>query len=105
MDNCLQVGIDFSQKGADFCLLFPGGQALDMHQHFANSQSGYEQARAYLPAAMQAHDFERLNVSGEAIGYYWLPFFWQLAHDRLQTQSVLAQPALGALVQAQLVAG
>ncbi len=61
MDNCLQVGIGFSQKGADFCLLFPGGQVLDMHQHLANSQSGCEQARAYLPAAMQAHDFERLS--------------------------------------------
>lgn len=81
MDNCLQVGIDFSQKGADFCLLFPGGRVLDMHQHFANSQSGYEQARAYLLQALQQHAFDGLHVSGEATSYYWLPFFWQLAHD------------------------
>lgn len=81
MNNCLHVGIDFSQKGADFCLLFPDGQALDMHQHFANSQSGYEQARAYLLNAMQAHGFDGLNISGEATSYYWLPFFWQIARD------------------------
>jgi hypothetical protein len=81
MDNHLHVGIDFSQKGADFCLLFPDGQVLDMHQHFANSQSGYEQARAYVLEAMQAHGFDGLNISGEATSYYWLPFFWQLAHD------------------------
>lgn len=81
MNNCLHVGIDFSQKGADFCLLFPDGQALDMHQHFANSQSGYEQAQAYLLKAMQAHGFDGLKISGEATSYYWLPFFWQIAHD------------------------
>ena len=81
MNHCLQVGIDFSQKGADFCLLFPDGQTLDMHQHFANSHSGYEQAKAYLLKAMRQHTFDGLNISGEATSYYWLPFFWQLAHD------------------------
>lgn len=81
MNNILHVGIDFSQKGADFCLLLPDGQALDLHQHFANSQSGYEQAQAYLLKAMQAHGLDGLNISGEATSYYWLPFFWQLAHD------------------------
>jgi len=81
MNRCLHVGIDFSQKGADFCLLFPDGRALDLHQHFANSQSGYEQARVYLLNTMQTHDFDGLNISAEATSYYWLPFFWQLAHD------------------------
>ena len=56
MNNCLQVGIDFSQKGADFCLLFPDGQVLDMHQHFTNSQSGYEQAKTYVLEAIQRLD-------------------------------------------------
>lgn len=81
MNDCLQVGIDFSQKGADFCLLAPDGQMLDKHRHFANSQCGYEQARAYLLRALEQHGLSGLCVSGEATSYYWLPFFWQLAHD------------------------
>ena len=39
--NRLQVGIDFSQKRADFCLLFPDGQPLVAHQAFPNSLPGY----------------------------------------------------------------
>lgn len=79
--NRLQVGIDFSQKHADVCVLHPDGQPLIHHQAFANSQPGYQQARRLLLETMDQHPFEGLDVSGEATSYYWLPFFWQMAHD------------------------
>ena len=79
--NRLQVGIDFSQKRADFCLLFPDGQPLLSHQTFANSQPGYQKARRLLLDTLRSYPFDGLDVSGEATSYYWLPFFWHMAHD------------------------
>jgi hypothetical protein len=79
--NRLQVGIDFSQKRADFCLLFPDGQPLVSHQAFPNSLPGYQKARQWLLDSLRAQSFEGLDVSGEATSYYWLPYFWQMAHD------------------------
>lgn len=79
--NRLQVGIDFSHKRADFCLLFPDGQPLIAHQPFANTRLGYQQARQVLLDSLHAHPFDGLDVSGEATSYYWFPFFWQMAHD------------------------
>jgi hypothetical protein len=81
MTNRLQVGIDFSQKRADFCLLFPNGQPLEPHQAFANSCSGYSLAKQLLLDALDSYQFDGIDVSGEATGYYWLPFFLQLAAD------------------------
>jgi transposase len=81
MPNRLQVGIDFSQKGADLCLLFPHGELLEAHLPFANSLPGYEQTKALLLEAMARFEFDGLNISGEATGYYWFPFFQQLAND------------------------
>ena len=79
--NRLQVGIDFSQKRADFCLLSPDGEALVSHQAFANSRPGYQKARQMLLEHMRTQTFDGLDVSGEATSYYWLPYFWQMAHD------------------------
>lgn len=81
MTNRLQVGIDFSQKRADFCLLFPNGQALERHQAFGNSCSGYSLAKHLLLDALDSYPFDGVDVSGEATGYFWLPFFLQLAAD------------------------
>jgi hypothetical protein len=81
MTNRLQVGIDFSQKRADFCLLFPNGQPLERHQAFGNSCSGYSLAKQLLLDALDSYQFDGVDVSGEATGYYWLPFFLQLAAD------------------------
>jgi hypothetical protein len=81
MSNRLQVGIDFSQKSADFGLFFPDGQPLDPHQAFANSRIGYALAKRLLLEALDTYAFDGLDVSGEATGYYWLPFFLQLAAD------------------------
>ncbi len=81
MTNRLQVGIDFSQKGADFCLLFPDGRPLEMHQAFDNSRSGYSLAKQLLLDALDSCQFDGVDVSGEATGYFWLPFFLQLAAD------------------------
>jgi transposase len=79
--NRLQVGIDFSQKKADLCLMFPGGQPLEPHRAFDNSRSGYSLAKQLLLDALDSYEFDGLDVSGEATGYYWLPFFLQLAAD------------------------
>jgi hypothetical protein len=81
MTNRLQVGIDFSQKRADFCLLFPNGQPLERHQAFGNSCSGYSLAKQLLLDALDNYQFDGVDVSGEATGYYWLPFFLELAAD------------------------
>jgi transposase len=77
----LHVGIDFSQKGADLCLLFPDGRPLELHQAFDNSRSGYSLAKQLLLDALDSYAFDGVDVSGEATGYYWLPFFLQLAAD------------------------
>jgi hypothetical protein len=81
MTNRLQVGIDFSQKQADFCLLFPDGQLLEAHRAFANSCSGYSAAKQLLLDTLDTYDFAGVDISGEATGYLWLPFFLQLSTD------------------------
>ena len=81
MTNRLQVGIDFSQKQADFCLLFPDGQLLEAHRAFANSCSGYSAAKQLLLDTLDTYDFTGVDISGEATGYLWLPFFLQLSAD------------------------
>ena len=81
MSHRLQVGIDFSQKRADFCLLSPDGRFIEPHKGFDNSVLGYSLAKQLLLQALDQHHFDGLDVSGEATGYYWLPFFLQLAAD------------------------
>ena len=81
MTNRLHVGIDFSQKRADVCLMFPNGQPLERHRAFGNSCSGYSLAKQLLLDALDSYQFDGVDVSGEATGYYWLPFFLQLAAD------------------------
>jgi transposase len=81
MTNRLQAGIDFSHKRADLCLLGPNGELLEDHVACANSRPGFEQTKALLLEAMDCYDFDGLDISGEATGYYWLPFFHQLADD------------------------
>jgi len=81
MHNRLQVGIDFCQKRADFCLLFPEGQPLESHVAFDNSYLGYSGAKQLLLDALDDYAFDGIDVSGEATGYLWLPFFLQLAAD------------------------
>ena len=81
MTHRLQVGIDFSQKRADICCLFPDGRLVEAHRPFANSWPGYEQTRDFLLELLARHQFDGLDISGEATGYYWLPFFQHLAND------------------------
>jgi len=79
--NRMQVGIDFSQKTVDFCLMFPDGRLLEPHRAFDNSRSGYSLAKQLLLDALENYEFDGLDVSGEATGFLWLPFFLQLAAD------------------------
>jgi hypothetical protein len=81
MDNRLQVGIDFGQKRADCCLLFPDGRPVESHIAFGNSYLGYSLAKQLLLDALHSHSFHGVDVSGEATGCLWLPFFPQLAAD------------------------
>lgn len=81
MNNRLQVGIDFSQKSADFCLLFPDGRALEPHRAFGNHLPGYSLAKQFLLENLETYDFDGVDISGEATAYYWLPFFLQLTAD------------------------
>jgi hypothetical protein len=81
MSHRLQVGVDFSGKRADLCLLFPDGRPLEPHAVVANSQPGYSQAKRLLLDALDSYAFDGLDLSGEATGYLWLPFFLQLAAD------------------------
>ena len=81
MSHRLQVGIDFGHKRADLCLLFPDGQPLESHRSFANSLPGYSFAKQLLLEAIDTHSFDGIDVSGEATGFFWFPFFLQLAND------------------------
>jgi len=81
MTNRLRVGIDFSQNGADFRLLFPDGQPLELHQAFDNSRPGYSMAKQLLLDALNGYLLDGVDVSGEATDYYWLPFFLQFAAE------------------------
>jgi hypothetical protein len=81
MSHRLQVGVDFSLKRADLCLLFPDGRPLDQHVAVANSLTGYSQAKRLLLEALDTYAFDGVDLSGEATGYLWLPFFLQLAAD------------------------
>jgi hypothetical protein len=81
MHNRLQVGIDFCQKRADVCLLLPDGRPLESHIAFDNSYLGYSRAKQLLLDALDDYAFDGIDVSGEATGYLWLPFFLQLAAD------------------------
>ena len=81
MSNRLQAGVDFSQKRADFCLLCPDGRPLESHSSFANSCSGYSLAKQLLLDALNRHSFDGIDLSGEATGYFWMPFFLQLSAD------------------------
>jgi hypothetical protein len=81
MSHRLHVGIDFSQKRADVCLLLPNGQPIERHQAFDNSRSGYSLAKRLMLDALDSYGFDGVDISGEATGFYWLPFFLQLAAD------------------------
>ncbi len=80
-DQRLQVGIDFGQNRIHFCLLTPDGRPLDVHRAFDNSADGFAQAKHLLLDTFAHDPFDGLDISGEATGYYWLPFFLQLQAD------------------------
>jgi transposase len=77
----LQVGIDFSRAKVDLCLLHPGGEVLVMHKSFSNSPAGYQKAKELLQKVLDSSGLEQVDISGEATGFYWLPFYLQLAND------------------------
>jgi hypothetical protein len=80
-DQRLVVGIDIGRSKVDLCLLHPNGQPLEMHQSFANSASGYEQARQLFLQTLSAQGLSGIDFAVEATSYYWLPLYIQLSQD------------------------
>ncbi len=77
----LQVGIDVSRQRLDFALLTPDGEPIEIHQPFANTQPGYQQAKTLLLQVLQTRGFDGLDIGAEATSYYWLPAFLRFAQD------------------------
>ena len=77
----LQIGIDFSTKWVDVCLLTPNGEPLVAHQRFGNSLPGFQGVKQLLLDTLAAQGYTGADISGEATGMYWLPFFLQLVAD------------------------
>ena len=81
MNNHLQTGIDFSQQRADFHLQTPDGLPIESHVSFLNSCSGFAAAKQLLLDTLDSYDLDGIDISAEATGFFWLPFFLQLAAD------------------------
>lgn len=83
MENrVLNVGIDFSQKRADFGLFGSLGEFIHPHIAVKNSRSGYEQFRTQLMEVVKAYELDEVNITGEATSTYWLPFFTTIYKDQ-----------------------
>jgi transposase len=54
---------------------------LERHRQYANSQRGYEQAKAWLLELVEEQAAGSLAVGGEATSYYWLPLYLEFAQD------------------------
>lgn len=78
----LQVGIDISRNKADFAMLSPDGELLELHRSFANSVPGYTQAKGMLLEELGRHAYQGVDIAIEATSYYWLPLYLQLWQDR-----------------------
>lgn len=81
MASRLQLGIDFSSKAVDVCLLNGAGDRLMGHRRFSNSLPGYQDLKHLLLTTLVDQAAPGLDISGEATGMYWLPFFLHLAAD------------------------
>jgi transposase len=77
----LQVGIDFSTRWVDVCLLNPVDDIPVAQQRFPNSLPGYAGVKQLLLETLEMHSYGGCAISGEATGMYWLPFFLHLAAD------------------------
>jgi hypothetical protein len=80
-DQRMLVGIDIGRSQADLTLLNPEGQLLVRHQAFANSLSGYAQAKQLLLRTLSDHGLQGMDFAIEATSYYWLPLYIELAQD------------------------
>lgn len=80
-DQRLVVGIDIGRSKVDLALLHPNGQRLEMHQGYANSASGYEQAKQLFLQTLSAQGLRGIDFAVEATSYYWLPLYIRLSQD------------------------
>jgi len=77
----LQVGVDISRNKADMAMLRATGEILEKHHEFANSQSGYLEAKAHLLRMLQTHNLQGIDIAVEATSYYWLPLLSAFKQD------------------------
>jgi transposase len=75
------AGIDFSTKSADTSFLAPDGTRLGRHRRFDNSFSGLQDLKQAVLEILATHEYDGVDLAGEATGMYWLPFFLELAAD------------------------
>lgn len=80
-DQRLVVGIDIGRNTADLSLLHPDGKPLEMHQSFANSPIGYEQAKQMLLNTLKAQGLGGIDFAVEATSYYWLQLYILISQD------------------------
>ncbi len=74
----LIIGIDVSQARNDVGALTDTGEVVDRHRQFANDRIGFEEFIAWAAEVLDAGDFDRVQIGGEATGLHWLHTFWQL---------------------------
>lgn len=77
----LYVGIDFSKHQVHYAVHRADGRELEHHRAYANSLSGYQQAKDWLLELFAEEGAGSVAVGGEATSYYWLPLYLQLAQD------------------------
>jgi len=77
----LSTGIDFGTAWVDVCLQAADGTPLVPHQRFGNSLPGFQDFKQLLLETKDACGAAGIDISGEATGMYWLPFFLALATD------------------------
>jgi hypothetical protein len=80
-DQRLVVGIDIGRSKADLALIDSDGQLLEIHQPFANTTTGYGQAKQLLLQTLCTQGLSGIDFAVEATSYYWLPLYIQLSQD------------------------
>ena len=105
---CKSVSTSVRREQTSVCS-FPDGRPLESHIGLRQLLPGYSLAKQLLLDALDTYSFDGVDVSGEATGYLWLPFFLQLAADpdlqASRSEPLPAQSALGQVVQEVLRPG
>jgi transposase len=78
MHNPLVVGVDVHRQQNVVCLLDHRGQEVGPRLRVANNRPGTETLVQQLGQVMETGEFDGIQVSAEATGWYWFHFFQML---------------------------